>query len=225
MDKILSGVERFRRHEYPQNRELFEHLARKQQKPVALFITCADSRVHPNLITMTDPGDLFLIRNAGNIVPPHGGPIGGEAATVEYSIEVLGIRNIIICGHSQCGAMKALLEDPHLNDLPAVRAWFNHAAATKRIALAKYADLGPQERLVAATEENVLVQMNNLSTHPSVAAHLSDGSLKIFGWYYDIGSGQILQFDQREGQFLELGGEAVAAAPFPIRSTGRALAT
>ena len=112
MDKILTGVERFRRHEYVKNRDLFEHLAHKQQKPIALFITCADSRVNPNLITQTDPGDLFLIRNAGNIVPPHGSPIGGEAATVEYSIEVLGIRNIILCGHSQCGAMKAMLEDP-----------------------------------------------------------------------------------------------------------------
>jgi carbonic anhydrase len=219
MEKILAGVERFRRHEYPENRELFEHLARKQQRPIALFITCADSRVNPNLITQTDPGDLFLIRNAGNIVPPHGSPIGGEAATVEYSIEVLGIRNIIVCGHSQCGAMQAMLENPHLDDLPAAKTWFQHAEATKRIARAKYADLLPAERLVAATEENVLVQMNNLSTHPSVAAQLSAGELRIFGWYYDIGSGRILQFDQQQGQFLELASEAVATAPFPIRST------
>jgi carbonic anhydrase len=224
MDKILSGVERFRRHEYPKNRELFEHLARKQQKPVALFITCADSRVNPNLITQTDPGDLFLIRNAGNIIPPHGSPIGGEAATVEYSIEVLGIRNIILCGHSQCGAMKAMLEDPHLNDLPAAKAWFQHAEATKRIVRAKYADLSPEERLVAATEENVLVQMNNLSTHPSVAAPLSAGELRIYGWYYDIGTGRVLQFDQQQGQFLELGGQALAAAPLPIRSSRPAMA-
>lgn len=219
MDKILTGVERFRRHEYPKNRELFAHLAHKQQKPIALFITCADSRVHPNLITMTDPGDLFLIRNAGNIIPPHGSPIGGEAATVEYSIEVLGIRNVILCGHSQCGAMKAMLEDPHLNDLPAAKAWFHHAEATKRIVRAKYSDLSPEERLVAATEENVLVQMNNLSTHPSVAVHLSAGELRIYGWYYDIGSGRVLQFDQKHGQFLDLGSEAFAAAPLPIRST------
>jgi carbonic anhydrase len=224
MDKLLTGVEQFRRTEYPKNREMFEHLARKQQKPIALFITCADSRIHPNLITMTDPGDLFLIRNAGNIIPPHGSPIGGEAATVEYSIEVLGIRNIIVCGHSQCGAMKAMLEDPHLNDLPAAKAWFQHAEATKRIVRAKYADLSPEERQVAATEENVLVQMNNLSTHPSVAAHLSAGELRIYGWYYDIGSGRVLQFDQKEGQFFDLGNKAVAAAPLPIRSTRPAVA-
>jgi len=224
MDKIIAGVERFRRHEYPAHRDLFEHLARKQQKPIALFITCADSRVHPNLITQTDPGDLFLIRNAGNIIPPHGSPVGGEAATVEYSLEVLGIRHIIVCGHSQCGAMKAMLEDPHLNDLPAAKAWFQHAEATRRIVRAKYADLSPEERLVAATEENVLIQMNNLSTHPSVAAHLSAGDLRMYGWYYDIGSGRVLQFDQQSGQFQDIGGEALAAAPLPIRSTRSAVA-
>ena len=224
MDKIIAGVERFRRHEYPAHRDLFEHLARKQQKPIALFITCADSRVHPNLITQTDPGDLFLIRNAGNIIPPHGSPLGGEAATVEYSLEVLGIRHIIVCGHSQCGAMKAMLEDPHLNDLPAAKAWFQHAEATRRIVRAKYADLSPEERLVAATEENVLIQMNNLSTHPSVAAHLSAGDLRMYGWYYDIGSGRVLQFDQQSGQFQDIGGEALAAAPLPIRSTRSAVA-
>jgi len=224
MDKIIAGVERFRRHEYPGSRDFFEHLARKQQKPIALFITCADSRVHPNLITQTDPGDLFLIRNAGNIVPPHGSPVGGEAATVEYSIEVLGIRNIIVCGHSQCGAMKAMLEDPHLSDLPAAKAWFQHAEATRRIVRAKYVNLSPEERLVAAAEENVLVQMNNLSTHPSVAAHLSAGGLRIFGWYYDIGSGRVLQFDQQHGHFHDIGDEALAAAPLPTRTVRPAVA-
>jgi carbonic anhydrase len=221
MDKILTGVEGFRRHEYPRNRDFFEHLATKDQKPIALFITCADSRVNPNLITQTDPGDLFLIRNAGNIVPPHGGPAGGEAATIEYSIEVLGIRNIILCGHSQCGAMNAMLKDPHLNDLPAAKSWFQHAEATKRIVRNKYRDSSPEELLVAATEENVLVQLNNLSTHPSVAAHLSHGELRVFGWYYDIGSGTILQYDQQQGQFVELGAKAVAAAPLPVRHAAR----
>jgi carbonic anhydrase len=218
MDKILAGVARFRREEYPKHSEMFELAARKQQRPVALFITCADSRIHPNLITMTDPGELFLIRNAGNIIPPHGAPVGGEAATVEYSVEVLGIRNIILCGHSQCGAMKAMLEDPHMHDLPAVKFWCQHAEATKRIVQAKYGDLSPADRLVAATEENVLVQLNNLSTHPCVAARLANGELKVFGWYYDIATGEIRQFDQAQGRFVELNGEAYAASPLPIRN-------
>lgn len=218
MDKIIAGVRRFHTQEYPANRSFFEQLAAKQQRPVALFITCADSRVNPNLITQTEPGDLFLLRNAGNIVPPYGSAVGGEAATVEYSVEVLGIRNIIVCGHSQCGAMKALLLHPdEMTHLPAVKAWCQHAEATRRIVQQKYRGLSAEELAVAATEENVLVQMNNLGTHPSVAARLSSGELRVYGWYYDIGLGQIYQYDQRQGRFLELNGEAFAAQSLPIR--------
>jgi carbonic anhydrase len=220
MEKILAGVKKFRRDEYTLNQEFFKQLAAKQQRPIALFITCADSRVHPNLITQTEPGDLFLIRNAGNIIPPYHAGGGGEAATVEYSVEVLGIRNIIVCGHSQCGAMKALLLHPdEMAHLPAVKAWCSHAESTRRIVKQKYRGLSPEELAVVATEENVLVQMNNLSTHPSVAARLSSGELHVYGWYYDIGSGQIYQYDQRQGRFVELDGEAHAAHPLPIRST------
>lgn len=220
MQKILAGVRQFRTEEYPRQRALFEQLARKQQNPKALFITCADSRVHPNLITMTEPGDLFLIRNAGNIIPPNGQIGGGEAATIEYSIEVLGIEHIIICGHSQCGAMQALMTNRALDELPAARAFFAHAEATRRIVQQKYRDkkLEPQELLKAATEENVLVQLNNLSTHPCVAARLASGELAVYGWYYDIASGAVLQYDQARGQFIELDGQPQAASPMPIRS-------
>lgn len=220
MQKILAGVRQFRTEEYPRQRTLFEQLARKQQNPKALFITCADSRVHPNLITMTEPGDLFLIRNAGNIVPPNGQIGGGEAATIEYSIEVLGIEHIILCGHSQCGAMQALLTNRALDELPAARAFFAHAEATRRIVQQKYRDksLEPQELLMAATEENVLVQLNNLSTHPCVAARLASGELAVYGWYYDIASGAVLQYDQARGQFIELDGQPQAASPMPIRT-------
>lgn len=218
MEKIIAGVKQFRRQVYPENRTLFEGLAKRQQKPIALFITCADSRIHPNMITQTEPGDLFLIRNAGNIIPPYGFAVGGEGATVEYSVEVLGIRNIIVCGHSQCGAMKALLDEKSLADLPSAKAWFSHAESTRRIVRQKYKDLSPEDLAVVATEENVLVQMNNLSTHPSVAARLSAGELRVFGWYYDIGTGMILQYDQNQGHFAEIDGEAFAVAPLPIRS-------
>jgi carbonic anhydrase len=215
MDKILAGVERFRHEVFPANRELFQQLAAKQQKPVALFITCSDSRVHPNLITNTEPGDLFLIRNAGNIVPPYSTAGGGEIATIEYSVEVLGIRNIIVCGHSQCGAMKALLTGGAMEHLPAVKAWCSHAEATRRIVERKYPGLSGDELAVATTKENVLVQMNHASTHPSVAARLSSGELSIFGWYYDIGSGRIDQYDPAHGLFVELDGEGVAMLPSP----------
>ncbi|HUE69989.1 MAG TPA: carbonic anhydrase [Pirellulaceae bacterium] len=220
MQKILAGVRQFRTEEYPRQRELFEQLARKQQNPKALFITCADSRVHPNLITMTEPGDLFLIRNAGNIIPPNGQIGGGEAATIEYSVEVLGIQHIIVCGHSQCGAMQALLTGRALDELPAARAFFAHAESTRRIVQQKYRDknLTPKDLLMAATEENVLVQLSNLSTHPCVAARLASGEISLYGWYYDIASGAILQFDQNCGQFVELDGQPQATAAMPVRS-------
>lgn len=217
MQRILDGVEKFRRVEYPQNAAFFEKLADKPQRPIALFITCADSRVHPNLITQTEPGDLFLLRNAGNIVPPHGSVVAGEAATIEYAIEVLNVRNIIICGHSQCGAMQALISGKGIDTLPSVKEWFNHAEATRRIVQQKYSQLPDAEKAVAAVEQNVLVQLNNLSTHPSVAARLATGELHTFGWYYDIRSGRILQFDPIKGEFEELGHEALATYPLPIR--------
>lgn len=218
MDKILSGVHRFRSEVYPLHQQRFEQLAQKTQKPVALFITCSDSRVDPNLITGTEPGDLFLVRNAGNLIPPYGAQSGGEIATVEYALAVLGIKNVIVCGHSQCGAMTAMLDPKDLDSLPGVKGWFHHAEATRQIVAHKYKNLSREELLVAAVEENVLVQMNNLSTHPTVAARLAMGELKVFGWYYDIGSGKIRQYQQSTGQFKELDGDPVAASPLPIRA-------
>jgi carbonic anhydrase len=218
MEKILNGVHRFRTEIYPKHREQFVQLSQKKQKPTALFITCADSRVDPNLITGTDPGDLFIVRNAGNLVPPYGAQSGGEIATVEYALSVLGIRNIILCGHSQCGAMQAIVENSNLDELPGVRGWFAHAESTRLILQHKYKHLPPDELLVTAVEENVLVQLNNLSTHPSVAARLAMGELNVYGWYYDIGSGKIRQYHQSTGTFKDLDGEPLAATPLPVRA-------
>src|SRR5262245_46639785 len=164
MEKLIAGVHRFRRTEFAKNRAFFEQLASKRQNPMALFITCSDSRVNPNLITHTEPGDLFLIRNAGNIVPPYHSAGGGEIATIEYSVEVLGIRDIIVCGHSQCGAIQALLHPEELPYLPAVQAWCSYAESTRRIVQQKYRQLPADQLARAAAEENVLVQMNSLST-------------------------------------------------------------
>lgn len=218
MDKIIKGAHEFRTIDFPPRREYFEHLAAKKQNPVALFITCSDSRIIPHVITRTEPGDLFQLRTAGNIIPPYGAVMSGEGATIEYSIAVLGIRNIIICGHSQCGAMQALTGNDSLDELPAVKSYFAHAESTRRIVKQKYDDLPPQERAVAATEENVLVQMNNLSTHPYVAARLATGDLNVYGWYYDIASGAILQYDQRNGAFHDLESEVFAASLLPLRN-------
>ncbi len=218
MERILAGAAKFLHDEYPKNKDFFEKMASKKQKPRALFITCSDSRVNPNLITQTEPGDLFLLRNAGNIVPPYGSVIGGEAATIEYAVEVLEIPNIIICGHSQCGAMSALISRQGIDALPSVKAWCEHAEATRRIMQQKYPGLTGDELALVAAEQNVLVQLNNLSTHPCIAARLSTGKIRTYGWYFDIGTGSISQYDPVTTDFEKLGDEALSANPLPLLS-------
>jgi carbonic anhydrase len=203
MQELIAGVRAFHSGPYAKNREFFQRLAAKAQQPVALFITCSDSRINPNLITQTEPGELFLIRNAGNLVPPHGAG-GGEAATIEYSLEVLGIRNIIVCGHSQCGAIQAILEQRRLAHLPAVKQWCNHAETTRRIVERKYSNQHFSEIAAAAAQQNVLMQIEHLQTHPSVAERLATGELLVCGWYYDIGSGTIEQYEAEAGRFCQL---------------------
>jgi carbonic anhydrase len=203
MQKLIDGVSRFYREHFAENREFFERLAARSQQPIALFITCADSRVHPNLITQTEPGDLFLLRNAGNIVPPY--TVGSsEAATIEYSLDVLGISDIIVCGHSQCGAIQALLDQQRLAHLPAVQRWCDHADATRRIVCQKYGARLASEIAEDAARENVLVQLSHLATHPAVAVRLSSGAVRLYGWYYDIAVGTVAQYCPTRNAFLPI---------------------
>lgn len=219
MKKLVEGVRRFQHNLTAEAREHYKRMSERQQRPRAVFVTCSDSRVMPNEFTASEPGDLFYVRNAGNLIPTHGSDTGGEAATIEYALEVLGIRQVIICGHSQCGAMKAMMDSPEvLEPLPSVRKWLRHAETTRRIVAHKYQDLSPAEREVAAIEENVLVQLNNLSTHPVVASLLSTDELKLFGWYFDIGTGSVLQYEPGEGKFVALTDEGAAVSPIPLRS-------
>ena len=203
MQKLIEGIHHFQSSLFRSQRELFERLANGQH-PDALFITCSDSRINPNLITQTDPGDLFIIRNAGNIVPAHGAANGGEGATIEFAVAGLGIKDIIVCGHSHCGAMNGLLHPESLKDLPAMTAWLSHAEATRRIIHDKYAERTGEALLTTTVEENVLVQMENLRTHPVVAAGLSKGKLKLHGWVYKIETGQVFAYDPERGQFVPL---------------------
>jgi carbonic anhydrase len=214
MKRIIGGVVRFQEEVYPRLASRFSELATKQE-PEALFITCADSRVVPDVITQTSPGDLFICRNVGNIVPAHGDSTGGVSATIEYAVTVLRIQDIIICGHSDCGAMKAVLRPETVADLPAVANWVRYGEAARRIVLEKYADLSDQERLRKLTEENVRAQILNLRTHPSVAAALARERLKIHGWVYDIPSGHIDVYDEIAGLFRPLGHTETTAAPQP----------
>ncbi|MEU1229420.1 carbonic anhydrase [Streptomyces sp. NPDC005828] len=203
MKRLIEGIHTFQSGVFGQQRELFESLA-AGQSPSALFITCSDSRVVPSLMTQTGPGDLFMLRNAGNLVPPYGPTPGAEAAAIEYAVESLKVKDIIVCGHTRCGAMSALLDPASLERLPATRQWLIHAEATRRLVDDHYATAPETERLEACVEENVLVQIDNLRTHPSALAALARGQLKLHAWVYEIETGQVMTFDQTSGQYQPL---------------------
>ncbi len=204
MQKLVQGVHSFQRDIYSSQKRFFERLAQGQQ-PLALFITCSDSRINPNLITQTQPGELFILRNAGNIVPAYGADINGEAATIEFAVAGLGVADVIICGHSHCGAMKGMLNPVEIQDMPAVKSWLVHAEATRRIMDKAYKHLEGPDLLTATVEENVLVQLENLRTHPCIAAAVSRGDLSLHGWVYKIETGQVFTYEPELGQFLPLG--------------------
>lgn len=205
MQKLVQGIHHFQDNLFSPQRELFERLAQGQE-PEALFITCSDSRISPNLITQTEPGELFILRNAGNIVPAHGTTVGGEEATIEFAVVGLGVKDIIVCGHSHCGAVNALLAPEGIREtMPAMCAWLGHAEPARRIIKENYSLLDNEKRLNVAIQENVLVQLENLRTHPAVAAALARNALKLHGWVYKFETGQIFAYDPRHGQYLEVG--------------------
>jgi len=215
MQRLIEGYARFRAKVYPQHSKLFEKLA-KGQHPQALFICCSDSRVMPEMVMQCDPGDLFPCRNAGNFVPPPTETGSGVAATVEYAIRVLKVADVVVCGHSDCGAMKAILEGGTLESLPIVRQWLEHAGPSSKWltrTLKAATSMSPEERLQAVTEANVIAQIQNLKTHPAVDEALKTNSVNVHGWMYDIGSGNIRRFDPELGAFCALLNESQPTAP------------
>jgi carbonic anhydrase len=197
---------------FPTQSDLYSKLASDGQSPKALMISCADSRVVPEHIMQAAPGDLFVCRNAGNIVPPYAMQNGGVTSTVEYAVLALGVRDIIVCGHSDCGAMKGLGNHEALAKMPNVAAWLRHAAAAERIVCEAYPEgMDPQERHRALALENVVVQLANLRTHPSVAAGLAKGRLRLHGWFFEIESGALLAYDGTTGRF-----RPIAEADMPV---------
>lgn len=187
MDKLLDGVTRFQKDVYPEHQELFEKLA-LGQRPEALFITCADSRIDPCLLTQTKPGELFICRVIGNIVPPYPDAVGGVSATIEYAVGVLRVPSVIVCGHTDCGVMKGALNPEALAGFPNVQTWLRYAEVK-------------HEDLLANTEHNVLAQLKNLRGHPAVAARLEEGNLDLQGWVYHIGEGMVTACDET-GAFM-----------------------
>lgn len=205
MRSIVDGIGRFRGEVFPGQRATYERLARDGQSPKALVVACADSRVAPEHIMQAGPGEIFVCRNAGNIVPPYGLPAGGVTSAVEYAVSALKVRDIVVCGHSDCGAMKGLCSPGALDGMPSVAAWLRHAQAAERIVCEAYpADLSDAERVRALSLENVVAQISNLRTHPSVAAALAAGRLALHGWFFEIGTGAILAYDSAAGRFAPL---------------------
>ncbi len=188
MKKIIEGLSKFQEEVFPHHQELFSELA-SGQRPEVLLITCSDSRIDPCLLTQTKPGDLFIIRNAGNIVPAFGQAIGGVTATIEYAVMALGVKDVIICGHSNCGAMGGILHPEKVAKMKSVASWLHYGEPARLVVEQNYSHLSGDELLHVLTEQNVLAQLNNIRTHPSVAAGLAKGTLKLHGWVYDIGKG------------------------------------
>jgi carbonic anhydrase len=203
MEKLVRGIHQFQTTAFSAHRELFETLA-KGQRPETLLITCSDSRIAPELLMQAQPGDLFVLRNAGNLIPPYGAANGGEGATVEYAITALGVKHALVMGHTNCGAMKGLLDPGSLRDMPLVTEWLKHAAATRHVVDECYPDVKGVDLLNAAIKENVLVQLDNLRTYPKVAALMAKGELSLHGWIYEIESGQILAYDPQVSHFVPI---------------------
>ena len=215
MEKLIKGIHRFQSDVFARNLDFYRKLA-DGQTPQALFITCSDSRVVPDLICQTDPGELFVLRNAGNIVPPFtpGSPCG-EAATIEYAIKGLAIRDIVVCGHTRCGAMQAVRTPESTTGMPRVRQWLEHAQAGVEIVCTCYHHLPAESQAKVLIQENVLVQLEHLRTHPSVAAALASGELRLHAWVYKMETGEVFAYDAAAGQFTPLTRSADGAAAAP----------
>lgn len=215
MQKLVKGLHVFKAGYFAKHQQLFEQLATTGQSPETLFITCCDSRVVPTLITQASPGELFIVRNIGNIIPGPDLP-GGTSAAIEYAVEVLKVENIIVCGHTQCGAMEAVLDPGKVANLPSVRRWIARADRVREVISERYAHLSQDARLTAAVEENVLVQLENLRDFPFIAERLDAGRLHLSGWVYHIGRGEIYDYDPDAGEYtLLLGEQSEGEVPTP----------
>ena len=193
MNRIIQGIQQFQNEVFPKQRELFQRLA-SGQSPEAIFVSCSDSRVSPEMITQTAPGDLFVCRNAGNIVPSYG-QADAVSASIEYAVSQLPIQDIVVCGHSDCGAMKGLLHPEVLEELPHVKMWLTHSEGARRAMNSdRRGGLGV-DPLGLLTRLNVRLQLEHLSTHPEVFARVQQGRLRVHGWVYQIESGAIDAWD------------------------------
>lgn len=206
MEKLYKGIHKFRESYFTKEEDFFKGLSHSQG-PEVLFITCSDSRVDPNLVTQSRPGELFIVRNVGNIIPPYDAikDKNSVVAAIEFAVLVLGVKDIILCGHSNCGAMAALCTDEEkFIGMPHLRDWLKIASPVKGMVGAVYPDLAGEARQRKTEEENILFQLRNIETYPFVAERLNNGELHLHGWYYEIGTGEIYSYNPGKDVFEKI---------------------
>jgi carbonic anhydrase len=208
--RLFAGVRRFQREVYPERSAEYQKVAREGQKPHALFITCADSRIDPELITQSGPGEIFVARNIGNMVPAYGEVLGGVSAIIEYAAAVLQVSQVVVCGHTECGAMDGLLHPAKVARFPLVTSWLRHGETA--LSIVRHTTPDEEPTLDELTEQNVILQLQHLRTHPSVAGRIAQGALGLSGWVYDIAHGDVRVYDESKGKFLPVPGEEQVAS-------------
>ncbi len=219
LDELKAGVKQFQTQLYPNLRETYQRAASEPQQPHTLFITCADSRIDAESITDSQPGELFITRNIGNMVPAYGEMLGGVSAVIEYAVSALKVKHIVVCGHMDCGAMKALVNPQAVAEMPTVKSWLTNAAAALSIARSLACEgEEPGVFMDRLTEQNVLLQLHHLRTHPSVAGAMASGSLTLSGWIYNIGSGDIRIAENGGSTFSSLALQSTVASSRPFHS-------
>lgn len=201
-ERLLTGVRRFQREVYPHRKAEYQRLVQEGQKPHALFITCADSRIDPELITQSGPGEIFVSRNIGNLVPAYGDAVGGVSAIIEYAVAALQVSHVVVCGHTECGAMVGLLHPEKVTQVPIVARWLRHGDAALSVVRHRAKATDESSTLDELIEENVVLQLQHLRTHPSVAGRLAQGTLGLSGWVYDIGQGNVRVYHEEQRKFL-----------------------
>ena len=205
MQKLQVGIHQFQKDYFARHRQLYEKLA-EGQRPETLFITCSDSRILPDTITNTGPGDLFIVRNVGNIVPSAiRGVMGGVSAAIQYAVEVLNVNQIIVCGHTKCGAVDGIMHPESVAHLPLVANWIAESKSIPALIDENYSELTGEARMNAAIEENVLLQLENLRTFDFVRERLDNGKLALSGWVYNIATGEVLDYDPEQERFEPVG--------------------
>jgi carbonic anhydrase len=192
LEELKAGIRKFQTKVYPEHEDIYLKAASEAQTPHALIVACADSRIDIETITQSMPGDVFVTRNIGNMVPAYGEMLGGVSAVIEYAVTALKVQHVVVCGHSDCGAMKGLLHPEALEKMPTVQRWLRNADAALSVATSlAEASESPKELMRRLTEENVLLQLQHLRTHPSVAGAMAREELTVSGWVYDIGTGGV----------------------------------